>query len=210
MQKIQAIVMSVLIALLVTACGAASNPDAQADRIVADANEAATDIVAESGAPTATEVPPTATPAPTETPTDAPTDVPEETTNTPQPTIAAPTEAPTQAPADSAADGENSRIMALVAEADPENGESLFLSNGCAGCHQPTEQVIVGPGMGGLFEQAADRVEGQGAYEYVFESIRNSQAFIVEGFGAGLMPQFSEAMLSDEDIYDIMAYLETL
>jgi mono/diheme cytochrome c family protein len=114
-----------------------------------------------------------------------------------------------------AASGETSEleaeIMAAVEAADATAGESKFLATGCTGCHMTTDMQLVGPGLQGLFDRAgghADhRPEDQGPYEYIFTSIRNSQAFVVEGFAPGLMPVYTEAQLSDEDIYNIMAYL---
>ena len=142
-----------------------------------------------------TEVPTEApTEVPTEVPTEAPTEVPTDM----------PTEAPTEAPMT-----EEERIEAAVEAADSTNGSSLFSTSACISCHRvDSDDTLVGPGLLHVYDHAASRVEDQGAYEYMFTSIRASQAFIVEGFPAGVMPAFDQ--LSDDDIYDIMAYLKTL
>jgi mono/diheme cytochrome c family protein len=114
-----------------------------------------------------------------------------------------------------AASGETSEleaeIMAAVEAADATAGESKFLATGCTGCHMTTDMQLVGPGLQGLFDRAGGHADhrpaDQGPYEFIFTSIRNSQAFVVEGFAPGLMPVYTEAQLSDEDIYNIMAYL---
>jgi cytochrome c2 len=109
------------------------------------------------------------------------------------------------------ASGVEAEIMAAVDAADASAGESKFLATGCTGCHMTTDMQLVGPGLQGVFDRAGEHVdhrpEDDGAYEYVFTSIRNSQAFIVPGFTPGLMPVYTEAQLSDEDIYNIMAYI---
>jgi HD superfamily phosphohydrolase len=112
---------------------------------------------------------------------------------------------------------EESLLITLVDLADAERGEELFnqqysdVGFACVTCHMPnSEDRLVGPGMLNLFDRAEDRVEGQGAYTYVYESIRNSQAYIVEEYPEGVMPNYTEEILPDEDIYHIMAYLRTL
>jgi hypothetical protein len=125
------------------------------------------------------------------------------------------TEEATEEHDDHATTGETSEaeaeIEAAVDAADAAAGEITFLSTGCVACHMTTDMVMIGPGLAGVFERAGDHADhrpaDQGPHEYVFTSIRNSQAFIVEGFTPNLMPVYSEAQLSDEDIYNIMAYL---
>jgi cytochrome c2 len=145
--------------------------------------------------PTATDVPPTATPLPpTETPTEIPTEVP--------------TEAPTEASSASAAQADP--LFVLVSIANPSRGEQLFVQQGCTACHNvASEETLVGPGLLNIINRAGTRVADQGAYTYMFHSIRYSQEFIVEGYPANVMPNY-DGILSDADIYDLVAYLATL
>lgn len=108
-------------------------------------------------------------------------------------------------------------LASYVEFADAELGEQkyneLLTSVGfaCSTCHYVDQEgMLIGPGMLNLYDRAASRVEGQEANEYVYESIRNSQAYIVDGYPAGVMPNYTEEVLSDADIYNIMAYLQTL
>ena len=112
---------------------------------------------------------------------------------------------------------EESLLMTFVDFADAERGEELFaemkaeVGFACSTCHLvDTETQLIGPGLLNVYDHAGDRVEGEGAYEYIYTSIRNSQAYIVDGYAAGLMPVYTEELLPDEDIYHIMAYLLTL
>jgi mono/diheme cytochrome c family protein len=236
MRKLYRVSILLVIMLTIAACGTVATPRYEADRIIAEAEEEATRIVAAAqdtsgdaestvevaAAPTEvpTEIP--ATEVPTEAPTEIPateippTEVPTEVPPTVVPTeIEATTEAHDDHGGEAAASGETSEleaeIMAAVEAADATAGESKFLATGCTGCHMTTDMQLVGPGLQGVFDRAGGHADhrpaDQGPYEYIFTSIRNSQAFVVEGFAPGLMPVYTEAQLSDEDIYNIMAYL---
>lgn len=145
----------------------------------------------------ATAIPPTETPLPTVTP------VP------PTATAAPPTATPTAAPQDP--------IALLVSLSDPANGETLFntffddAGFACATCHnEDSEEKLVGPGLLNVSVRAQTRVEGQVAERYIYNSITNPNAYVVEGFPENLMPHVYPDILSDQDIYDLIAYLLTL
>jgi mono/diheme cytochrome c family protein len=99
---------------------------------------------------------------------------------------------------------------AIVAEATPESTgprppQELFVSMGCVGCHNmnlPQDEQNrgpVAPNMGNLYETAGTKVPGEDGPTYVHASIVNPNAFINEGYTAGIMPQnFTEKMSEDE------------
>ncbi len=91
---------------------------------------------------------------------------------------------------------------------DAANGEKLFAANGCSACHSTGSNTIIGPGLAGVEERAATRVEGMSAEEYIEHSIRDPGAFVVDGF-VNLMPATFGA-LPDSDIQDLIAYMATL
>lgn len=156
---------------------------------------------AHAAAPTTTPVPPTATlPPVTEVLTDVPT--------------AVPTDIPTQAAV-------NDPIKFFVDLASAANGENIFhnidfeTDTGiwrCTTCHNTEGDVIkIGPSLWGIPDRAGTRIEGQGTYTYLYNSIRNAHDFIVPGFeNATHMPHFTPEQLSDAQIYDLIAYLMTL
>lgn len=161
----------------------------------------------------------TATPEPETTPEEtAVVEVTPETTEpetTPEETAVAEATPETTEPVDTAAespDGE-SPIVDAVANADPAQGEQLFTMNPvtpCNTCHLvDSEAMLVGPGLLNVGERAETRIEGMAAEEYLYESIVHPNDFIVEGF-AGAMPTNYGDMLSDEEIYDIIAYMLSL
>jgi hypothetical protein len=100
---------------------------------------------------------------------------------------------------------------------DAVNGEILFntfqpdAGFACATCHRAdSEDRLIGPGLLNIGKRAADRVEGQGALEYIRTSIINPGAYVVETFPDGLMPQNWAEIYAKVEINDIIAYLLTL
>jgi cytochrome c2 len=126
-----------------------------------------------------------------------------------QPTATPPSFAPTPALSpDRGASGQQFQVSSVpVSAGDPVNGESLFVSQACSGCHRTDSEVLTGPGMSGIAERAGERNPQLTADEYLTESIRNPTAFVVEGFDP-LMP--SIVGLTDQDVADLISYLKSL
>lgn len=90
---------------------------------------------------------------------------------------------------------------------DATNGEALFASNSCNACHSTGSNSVVGPGLAGLYDRAGSTVDGLSADEYVEQSIKEPNEFVVDGFPAAMSPF---AGISDSDLADLQAYLKTL
>lgn len=127
----------------------------------------------------------------------------------------APTALPTATPEPTSAP--QSPIDRLVAVRDAENGAVLFetfqdaANYSCANCHSPTsEKTLIGPGLLNIKDRAALRSPQQSPAEYIYQSIVDTNAYIVEGFDADLMPANWAEIYSDLEIFDIVAYLMTL
>jgi cytochrome c2 len=184
---------------LIAACGTVAppvweTPEEPAVEDVAEVVEAAADVTHTE----ATAIPPTETPLP---PTVTP--VPPTATEVP------PTVTPTAAPQDP--------IALLVSLSDPANGEALFstfydqASFACSTCHNVVnEERLVGPGLLNVSERAQTRVEGEAAERYLYNSIVNPNAYVVEEYVESLMPQVYMDILDEQEIYDLIAYLLTL
>ena len=90
---------------------------------------------------------------------------------------------------------------------DPANGKSLFNSL-CAACHKPYSKSI-GPALNGVTERQS--------IEWIKSWVHNSSAVIASGDAAALaifeefnkMPMPAFPQLSDAEIGDILAYVET-
>ena len=88
---------------------------------------------------------------------------------------------------------------------DAANGETLFNTLGCAGCHSLEPNVtMVGPSLAGVGQRAGERVENTPALTYLRQSITDPAAYVVEGFQP-IMPSF--AHLDDAQIEDLVAFL---
>ena len=105
--------------------------------------------------------------------------------------------------------------MALVG--DPVRGKMIFENglNGapaCKSCHQTAAgyaMFALAPNLKGIAEQAAKRIPGMSAPQYIEDSIRHPSDFIVSGFHVAMYPDFGKDY-SDQDIADLVAYLMTL
>ena len=102
---------------------------------------------------------------------------------------------------------------------DVANGEALFNASShgdlglasCALCHSLVEgKKQTGPSLFGLASRAGSTVDGQSAEVYLYNSIVNPNDHVTEGFFGGVMSgQYADA-LSDQEIADLIAYLQTL
>lgn len=103
---------------------------------------------------------------------------------------------------------------AAPAGGDAQAGETVFAqvaSPTCSSCHSVRAgETIVGPSLAGIAGQAGKRVSGQSAEAYLRESVVEPDAYVVEGFQAGIMPSTYGTQLSEEQISDLVAYMMTL
>lgn len=80
----------------------------------------------------------------------------------------------------------------------------------CSTCHSlEPDVVIVGPSLAGISERAGERVNGQGAVEYLRNSIIRPQDYIVPGFEDVMQKNFGDVLSSDQ-INDLIAFLSSL
>jgi cytochrome c2 len=115
-------------------------------------------------------------------------------------------------------------ILAACSLANPENievpqgdaarGEALFSESikgapACSSCHHISIETLVGPGLVGIGERAASRVDGQSASAYIYLSMIQPANHIVSGF-SNLMYAGYQSKLSQQELADLLAYLLTL
>jgi uncharacterized membrane protein len=92
---------------------------------------------------------------------------------------------------------------------DVQAGGNLFVSQGCAACHQAGASQL-GPSLQGIFGSTqilADDTKILADDAYLGESIRQPQLKVVKGFAAA-MPRF--AHLTDKEVNELVAYLKSL
>jgi len=101
---------------------------------------------------------------------------------------------------------------AATASQTPEGqGQILTVKNGCRGCHTIDGTTLIGPSWLGLYGSKVELSDGTtitADEAYLKESIQNPDAAIVAGFPSpSPMLHYS---LTDEEIANIIAYLQTL
>ncbi|MDE2819323.1 MAG: c-type cytochrome [Chloroflexota bacterium] len=190
-----------IMVFVIAGCGTVATPVWQAPTATetrAVGQDQAAPTVEATSPPTDTPIPPTATftPQPTATSTPEPTLTPE------------PTATEVMSPLDR-----------MVSMRDPQKGAILFetfqeragTGYSCANCHSPTsEEKLVGPGLLDIKSRALNRVEGQSAAEYIYNSIVNPKEIVVEDYDPELMPDNWSEIYTNLEIFDIVAYLLTL
>jgi hypothetical protein len=207
-----------MLTLSITACGTIATPVPNMETLEAQNHQ---EIVAEPSGevevvaviPTNTPVPPTATSIPaTEIPTEAPTEV-----------VVEATEVVTEAPAVELST-EDQQVLIFIQEfGNPVKGQEIFNTTyevntmsglaewKCATCHLVDSDVAgVGPGLYSLSDRAGGRIPGYPAEVYVYHSIITPAQYIVSGYPEGLMPIGYSETLSQQDIYDVAAYILSL
>lgn len=97
------------------------------------------------------------------------------------------------------------------------DGKDLFArtvlgSNaGCITCHSlKADVVLVGPSLAVIGRDAPDRRPGVTAADYLRKSITAPDAYVLEGFDPGRMPQDWEEQLTAAEIEALVEYLLTL
>jgi len=95
---------------------------------------------------------------------------------------------------------------------DPVEAGAYYYKGNCAICHSIDGTRVVGPSFQGLWGREGTLETGEKYVvdeAYVRSSIRNPMSQIVQGYPAG-MTQFTEAMLSDDAISNIIEWMKTL
>ena len=69
-------------------------------------------------------------------------------------------------------------------ESGSVEGETVFLTKGCTGCHSRAgvSEGFIGPDLTALSDRAGDRVDGLSAEEYVRQSVLDPRAYVVSGY----------------------------
>lgn len=97
------------------------------------------------------------------------------------------------------------------------DGQALFDQRvlgenaGCVTCHSlKPDVVLVGPSLARIGADAANREPGVSGAAYLRKSISSPDAYVLEGFDPGRMPQDWVEQLSEAEIDALVAYLLTL
>ncbi|MCQ3932586.1 MAG: hypothetical protein DPW16_19225 [Chloroflexi bacterium] len=196
----------IVIGLFLVACGTVAEeprPTFEPTQPFVRADRAGEDVQVVAVEPTHTPIPPTATPIP-------PTPTPE----------VEETEVATEEPTAEVAEAGVTEEL----PGDPEIGKLLFenvtspsTSQNCAtACHNVNEPLPgTGPYLYGIGTVAGSRIPGISAQDYLFQSIMQPSAFLAppqteQPWPDNLMPHDWGQVLTEQDVWHIVAYLMTL
>ncbi len=106
-----------------------------------------------------------------------------------------------------------------LGQGDPEVGKELFNKTQqltgaptCSTCHviNPGEEEIVAPNLSGIALRAEQRVPDQSAEEYLYASIVDPYAYVINGYQDSIMVRNYSDLLTEQQLADLVAYLMTL
>lgn len=100
----------------------------------------------------------------------------------------------------------------LSSKGDPKRGKELF--GPCAACHTTSKEVLVGPGLAGLFSASGPVLPKGIDYNGMLPNGKErSEANIAEWIrtgGTGRIGYMPSHNLTDQEMADLLAYLRTL
>ena len=207
--------------LLVSACNRSTEP--ATDSVAPAPTEPQVEVVVpiETPRPTSTPIPtsaPTATLVPTQTPEEVTTEDDVTAVDNAAADVTDTEEDATTVDdtADKAGD-EVAEAVAATAETEiPYTGrppEQLWAELACSACHQIDKDQTeddsgpVGPHQGNLAERIAVIAPDQSAEEYVYTSIVDPNAFVVEPYFPNIMPQTYSEQMSEAEIRQLVQWL---
>lgn len=100
------------------------------------------------------------------------------------------------------------KVTALLQGADASRGAALVEQFGCTACHREGAVNKIAPSYAGMAARAVSRRPPLTAAAYIYESITNPTAYVVEGYNPAMPQNFSQ-QLSERQLGDIIAYLLT-
>lgn len=108
-------------------------------------------------------------------------------------------------PAESTAESQPAAQASLanLDNADFDQGRQIYLAQ-CASCHGAQDGV--GPSLAGMAERAATRIEGQSAADYLYQSIVEPAAYVVDGY-QNIMPGDYAEKLSEQEINSLVKFM---
>ena len=109
---------------------------------------------------------------------------------------------------------ENSDDESATDAADPvRSPDELWVAMACSGCHEldldqtEADRGPVGPHQGNLYERAVALVGVEGVADYVYESIVDPNANVLDGYLEKIMPQDYAEKMSEEELQSLVAWL---
>ncbi len=93
--------------------------------------------------------------------------------------------------------------LADLPAGDAARGVQMFNSAGCRNCHGSAN---IAPSLDGVGARAAMRRPDYSAGMYLYESVVYPNAYVVDGFRGGIMPQDFGQRLDQQELAGLVAY----
>jgi cytochrome c oxidase subunit 2 len=93
-----------------------------------------------------------------------------------------------------------------------EKGQKYYSDKGCVACHSIDGSAKVGPSWKGIFKKEHEMDDGLKVIadeNYLRESILNSNAKTVKGFGKGVMPSY-QGQLTEDQVNALIEFIKSL
>lgn len=100
------------------------------------------------------------------------------------------------------------KVASELPAGNAANGKVLYEDKGCVGCHTLDGKASVGPSFQGVYTRVASRKPEYSPKEYIYESVVNPNAFVVDGFQQGIMPNNYNTQFKPQEMADLLAWLE--
>lgn len=99
-------------------------------------------------------------------------------------------------------------VRTAVEGADVGAAQTVALKYGCVGCHAlDPNQVMTGPTWHNIGDTAVTRVPGESPAQYIYQSIMEPNAHVVDGYPGNVMPQTFKDMMTPQELAEMVAYL---
>lgn len=98
-------------------------------------------------------------------------------------------------------------VMAEIKNVNPADAEAIRTKYACVGCHSLDGTALAGPTWKNLGNNAVNRVKGESPTLYLYESITNPSAYVVEGFADNIMPKAFKDQMSPKEIATVIDFI---
>ncbi len=98
-------------------------------------------------------------------------------------------------------------VMAEITKVNPADAETIRAKYACVGCHSLDGTVLAGPTWKNLGNNSVNRVKDQGPALYLYESIVNPSAHVVEGFADNIMPKTFKDQMSPAELATMIDFI---
>lgn len=98
-------------------------------------------------------------------------------------------------------------VMDVIHTVNPADAEAIRTKYACVGCHSLDGTALAGPTWKNLGNTAVNRVKGESPALYLYQSITEPGAYVVEGYIDGVMPKTFKDQMSPEELATVIQFI---